>query len=261
MFNQQPRILMPMASVPTMLARGLLPPAPLASYARSPGGSAAEDARRATRSVLTDIFPETQTIQGGFDNIAIPGGFSVPAGSSAWFPLVNFAPDVELSVFAVSAQLESTNNSDQGALPDPVTQSAWGSHTGRKAAIVVGYNLPIVGEPGVPAGDPAAAQWSTSPCLVPSLISSTIAVRQTLAYFWVTGFPPGSQRDAIPFRDTYSQSFVPYVMRIPFGQRLQAALVIDGAQAQAGAGLNVVGFGLVRIALGLTHNISAYTGE
>lgn len=212
-----------------------------------------------SRSPLIDAFPVMATITAGFNVIPIQAAFTAAAGQSAWFPLIDFDPYAvlgqQVALVGFETELMSTNNNDQGVLPVTLygiaqaNQAAWGDHFGNKAAIVVGQNLPITSE------DQAAA-WTAANCPLPTL-NDTIT-SDAIRFFDARAFPPGSCRDAIPFKDPRYKPYWPGVFRIGQGERLQAALVIDGAQAQAGASLNVVGFGLVKLSLGLTNNPQSF---
>lgn len=209
-----------------------------------------------TRSSLINLFPETDSITAGFNIIPIPAGFTVPAGQSAWFNLIDFVPsDVlgqEVYVFGMDVEYLSTNNNDGGALVDAygvalANQAAWGDHFGTKAAIVLGQHLPL---------SPTSQTWSTGACQLPTL-NDTIT-DDVVRYWQVRTFPPGSMRDAIAFKEKLWKPISPHVKRVGFGEHIQVGLVIDGAQAQAGANKSIVGFAMVQVSIGLTRNPSSF---
>lgn len=222
------------------LRRGYRPRAPARSS--SPG--------ERTRSPFTDIFPVKKTLTGGFDTIPIPAGFTVPTGEAAWYPLIDVVPydifGMEIGLFGVTVEFISTNNAD--ANPVGLGEAAWGTKRGTKAAIVVGT--------GLAPWDLATPAWIANSSFLPG-VNKTL-VTDDEHYLFSTGFPPGSYNDAIPFKYTTSKQWQPYVARFQDGVRLQAALVIDGAQAQAGAGDDVIGYAQVQLDLGMTTTITGY---
>ncbi len=225
----------------------------------SPGVAEGETSPRArSRSPLTDLFPTFATIHAGFTSIALDGTFTASAGHVGVYGLQSVTAGVdipqEFAVFSVNATLQSPDTA--GTLNGGINACAWGTDgtsaqlNGRKAAIIMGINLPITlgnwvdWHPRVVGLDITSAAGKSS-----------VNDRAPLPFWWAH-FPPGScstnanNRVAQP-----SRSWAPWVMRVPLGARLDIGFALAGeANASWLEDFSIYGFADVQVGIGLTSN-------
>lgn len=185
-----------------------------------------EERVRDQRSPLADLLPTFRVVRAWATRIAIPSGFTVPSGHSAWYGLASlripgdFGQDFALS--AVRIEQAATDNAGGGG-----EFVSWGDTMGSSAAVVVGTRLPIQsGSWTTAVADVVGVETSGAPILTTNHPRELI-VEQS--------FPPGGYADATPNKWTIVQEFGAFVYRLTSGDALDVALVLNGAQAQAGA--------------------------
>jgi hypothetical protein len=212
----------------------------------------APQGREAARGFLNDLvakFPLAGTIPASFTSIAIPAGIAATIGAnSAWYSLVNFNPlarlNQDITIFGIWMDALSCDVSPA----TPASQAAWGDVNGLGAAIVIGgRELPVGGE-GV---------WTGGPCPIAGVESAVASVTGSVGWgrkMFSRTFPTGKLTVGTNKRGL-NGSIVPFVRRIPRGESLTAALVLNNAQAVAGAGLTLNGYVDLEIYFGYTKNL------
>lgn len=193
-------------------------------------------------------FPTFLTIRGGFTRISTGAGITIPAGLSAFFPLIRMTvgdqQDQELAVFGITIEQTSPDVLGAGGgTGGAANVLAWGTKHGEGAGIVIGRELPT-----------QAGAWSFGPCTVPGIedTGNGLLTRdaQGAEIFSLT-FPPGNYNDAIPYKRIYSPPLSPYVIRLGANRRVEAALVVKGSTISAQVNKNIMGFASVQLHLGL----------
>lgn len=195
------------------------PPQQALAPAQTPSGATIY-----ARSPIYDMLPDAETLRGGFTELAVTNGLSVPAGHSALYPLIDVSVDDvfghEVGVFGV----------DLEQLPPDVTSSgdylAWGTTQGSitnyvgGCAIVVGTDLPL-----------QAGAWTvaTVPIVGVETAANLVHTSRRDRIDWCIGFPPGSLADTTPLKRSLARVFSPYIYRYTRMQRIQAALVVRGS--------------------------------
>ncbi|MCK4872616.1 MAG: hypothetical protein KAS72_07815 [Phycisphaerales bacterium] len=196
-----------------------------------------------TASILSGLLPEIRTVVGGFDviTIAVGGELTVPAGSSAWYGLIDVDPydegwGQEVGLMGLTIDQLSTDS-----VPG-VGTIAWGTTKGHAAAIVIGTRLPC-----------DLHAWTAAPCPLPGIETATDPPDPRSRYWFSSPFPPGRYDDTVPYPRTMVRNFGPHQFRLLRGMHLQAALVIRSSQIN---GLNgtVAGHVLVQLHAGLTRH-------
>lgn len=180
---------------------------------------------KTTRSPLTDTFPTTIHVRGGFGRVPAPDATAfpgiVPTDMHALFPLINVrAGDLasqDLLLTAVHCSLGS-GHAGAGGIP---ARAAWGDPSGLGAAVVVGLNLPGLKEATGATGSWSAARlpigWVDT-AIQPTVLNDTRIV-------FASPFAPGQQSSG-PSRIDPSESFPPHVYRLRKQDRIQAAFVL-----------------------------------
>lgn len=187
------------------------------------------------------IAPDAITVRGGITKIPIAANSVCPAGSAAWFPLLN----MDIGQRFGGEALLISGEFDQ-APADVLAAGAgsggagsgkgWGDPHGEGAFIVVGKNLPVYGRPGVDG------QWSYQPFGFPGLDSSVTQAQDENAAIAMIGFPPGNYNDALPYVRVLPMVLPGNGVRLSYNDRLCAALVIPKTSYDTGGAIqNIYG--------------------
>jgi len=208
------------------------------------------------RSLITLLGPNVQTVRAGFYKIAIPSGFTVNTGESAWYKLRSIDPvadgqiPTEFALTGIRVEMSSADVDGTGT-GSAGSACAWGDIRGVMAAIVIGRRLP--GAVGV---------WTSALCYIAGIedASNNVVPAGAPDYIFETGFPSGKWSDTTPGKGLAAYSYSPDQIIFPQGYgSLDVSLVVRGSQVQAGANLNLVGLARVGLQLRLAKDRYAFT--
>lgn len=209
------------------------------------------------RSPLVELFPEARTADAYFVEAPIQSGFTVNSGDSAWFGLQRLEVDTdtgqEVALTQLRATLMATDPNADGGPSNAGTPVGWGSVYGHQAAIVVGFNLPIVKD-----------QWTSAPAAIAGVEDDglgELAEEGLSRYIWWSKFPPGVIEATNKVELTDNKSWVPTQFRCPLGARLDVALVCRGADISGQGGKSVCGFAHLQLTLANTIIETEFTGN
>ncbi|MEL6739224.1 MAG: hypothetical protein AAFP26_01060 [Planctomycetota bacterium] len=181
---------------------------------------------------LTDLYSRLRMVSGYASVVQIdPLLPAAPAsGKPAWYGVQSIEIGEEIpedvAVLAMRVTMLPTNpnaNQFDPVIPEANT-AAWGDLYGLKAGVVVGVNLPI-----------EYGKWGYATSYVPG-VGSLLSAQQTSPYLAGLTFPPGELGGASVEKHTVPIMFAPAAEPLARGDRLDVALLIDGAQAFASRG-------------------------
>ena len=175
---------------------------------------------------------------------AIPGGFTIPAGQSALFGLVNATIGETLAdnqVLQASAMTMLPCNPDGVAVNGEASPAAWGTDLGLGAAVVVGVDLPI-----------KLGEWTGGSVYLPGVeTAGDTRLNGESKYLDHWTFPTGKIGTAPVQKVTVPRNYAPNAFRLIEGDRLCVALVLRRATAIAAAGGNWSGLVDLRLQMGV----------
>jgi len=194
-------------------------------------------------------------VRAGFHQLAIPNGFAVGSGESAWYKLRSIDPGndpaapLDFAIVGVRAELCACDvDAAGGGGISAANAAAWGDTRGMLAAIVVGRSLPG-----------RLNAWSSAPAYIPGIDTGgpggLLIPTQAPDYIYKTGFPSGKWSDTTPGKGIASWSFAPDQVVFPSGAgSLDISLVVQGSQIQTAASKTLVGMADVSIMLRLSED-------
>lgn len=208
---------------PNTLAQGLIPAAGVAT-APTPTRS-----NTPNRSILQLLYPGCFTIEASARQWTPAGIPSPGATETAWLGLIDWTPQdnggQQFGLFGVSWSACSPDVA--GSLG---VFAAWGNSDGSGAAVIVGRDIQA----------PAPGTWGIRPIELASFGAAgtaALTVNSRTNRVWTGYFPDGQYLGTTlgntMRRTTIHKHFSPQIVRIPDGSRLQAALVMTGAQVAA----------------------------
>ncbi|MFN0133189.1 MAG: hypothetical protein ACKVW3_11780 [Phycisphaerales bacterium] len=181
---------------------------------------------------LLNILPPQRVISCFEHEIVIPASTDFgPSATplSAWWGIesINVPDETGEQLAWAGYDLELLPTDSQGSANTPTggaaSSTGWGATNGLGAAIVIGVNLPITRK-----------TWSFAPAYVPGLEGAAagldLSSPKSGPEYHAWTFPTGKYSDTTPNKLYLPKSFLPSVVPLPNGARLDVALVVRRSQ-------------------------------